>query len=634
MRTLGIFTSVLFVLGSILKPLPALAKLAGVADLPYVVELDKSEVRVEKDGRYRLIRETLVRVVNDQGRESQSVQTLSFNSRAQSFRVIEAATLNGPPEKVIRTPVPKSDIEIKEVGEMSQAFDSIKQASLSFPAVQIGSRLKLKYEIYNKEVALKDFFSMGFSISGEYIEHFQFSVQSQIPLFMALHDPQKQLMSKGVVKKGNVYQLNVYSTSPISTVIVQEENPFFRTDRVPTVSISSLPDWTSYAKEMIPVHEKLLAAPLPPALKEIQKKAELEKNSIDQIQRVASSLAQEFRYFGDWRRRHGGYIPRSLAEISTSRYGDCKDLSLAATAIFRALGFKSNLAWVFRGDLAPSETAYKLPVDTSFNHAISRVEVDGQVFWIDATNPVAYARGVFPDIADRPAYVLDTQHARMDRTPELKPEGAIYKSKLNYEFQDDESVKVSGEVTLAGRTAISLTARAFYAPVEQVNYDLIRALSGNQKTSDTLVGDFDRGSRIVQDTTIPVKFTLAETGLRTTAGLGFPLYRDDTAGRLLVETKDRVSDIYLDTPGQSDTVMEFLNVKRVGSKSLECDLKSEWADFARKVTGTARGVEVHDTIAVRKSTIPFEVLNQSKFQAFQDQLRVCFNRAALIIEKR
>jgi transglutaminase-like putative cysteine protease len=631
MKTISVL---LTVLGALFPSVPAFAKLAGVADLPYIIESDFTTVTVEPSGQYKLIRDTVFRIVNDQGRESQSVQTLTFNSRAQTFKILEAATLNGPPEKVVRTNVPKTDIEIKEIGEMSQAFDSIKQAAVSYPAVQIGSRLKLRYEIYNREVALKNFWSMGFSVAGDYIEKFEFKVQSKLPLNVRVHDLENRLTQSSAKASNGLYTVTVSSKVPIATTATQEENPFMRSDRVPSVSLSTLPDWSNYAKEMIPVHEKLLSKPLPPVLEEIRKKAELEKTPIEKIQRVAATIAQEFRYFGDWRRRHGGYVPRSLDEIATSRYGDCKDLSLIATAIYRALGFNANLSWIYRGDIAPADSAYEIPVDTSFNHAISRVEAEGKVYWIDATNPVAYARGVFPDIADRPAFVLSAKGAKLDRTPALTAQDAAYDSKLTYEFQGDETVKVSGDVTLGGRTAIGLTARAFYSPVEAVNYDLIRALANNQKVSDTYVGDFDRGTRIVHDTTVPVKFTLAETGLRTSAGSGFPLYRDDSVGRLLVETKERISDIYLDSPTTSRAVMQFLNVKKIGKNSLDCALKSEWADFSRQVKDTNQGVEVTDVITVKKSVVPVEVLERPEFLKFQDALRVCFNRAAVIVGKR
>lgn len=613
---------------------PALAKLASPGDLPYVVERDATEMTVQASGEYRMVRESLIRIANDQGRESQSVQSLQFNSRSQTLRIIEAATLNGPPEKAVKTVVPARDIEIKEIGEMSQAFDSIKQASLSYPNVQVGSRLLLKYELINKEVALKNFWSVGFSVAGDYIEKFEFRVRSKLPLHVNVRDGEKRLAQTPVSKKNGWNELRVYSTSAIATQTIQEEFPFLRPERIPAISVSSLPDWSNYAREMIPVHERLLAPKLPPLLEDIKKKADLEKTSVDKIQRVMALVAQEFRYFGDWRRRHGGYVPRSLNEIATSRYGDCKDLSLAVTAIYRALGYKAHLAWIYRGDISPSESTYKIPVDTSFNHAVAKVEADGQTFWIDATNPVAYARGVFPDIADRPAFVLNPQAPKLERTPALKAEDAVYSSDLSYALQDDDTVKVSGEAGLAGRLAIGLTARAFYSPVDVVNYELIRTLANNGKVTDTFVGGFDRGTRIVQDIKIPVRFTLSETGLRTSAGIGFPLMRDDSVSRLLSETKDRVSDIHLESPATSRSIIRLLNVRKVGSLSLDCAIENEFASFKREVKEAERGVTIADTVVVKKSVVPVEVLSTAAFEKFQDGLRSCFNRAAVVLEKR
>jgi hypothetical protein len=615
-------------------PVVASAKFASIGDLPYVIESDSTDITVEASGKSTLIRDVMVRIVNDQGRESQSVQTLSFNSRAQTFKIIEAATLNGPPGKFIRSLVPKKDIEVKEVGEMSQSFDSIKQAGLSFPKVTIGSRIHLKYEMKNVEVPIKGFYSAGMSISGDNIEKFRLRVHSKLPLYYNVRDELKRLAHSLTPTKNGWFELDVHSTSPITTVITQEENSFVRPERVPAISISTLPDWKQYGRDLIPVHEALLAKPLPPVLEEIKKKAALQKNPIDQIQSVAASMAQEFRYFGDWRRIHGGYVPRSLIEISDSRYGDCKDLALSVTAIFRALGYKSNMAWIFRGDIAPPPAAYELPVDSDFNHAISRVEIEGKAYWVDATNPVAYARGVATDIADRPAFVIYPDGGKLDRTPPMKPEDSRFESHLAYEFQDDGSLVASGQIKLGGKQAIGLTARAFYSPVESVNYDLIHSLANNGKVIDSSVGDFERGSRIVQDLTIPVKFKLAESGLRTSAGLGYPLFRDDSVGRLLVETKDRVSDLYIETPNTSKTTIDLLNVKLVGKTSLDCDLHSDFIDLKRSVMPIKNGVSITDTVGVKKTIVTNTELQGSDFLKFQTAVRVCFNRAAVILEKR
>jgi hypothetical protein len=619
---------------AIFVSLCAQAKLATNGDLPYVIEFDHTEINVEADGQSTLTREVMIRINNDQGREAQSVQSLSFNSRAQRFKILQAETLNGPPGKVVHSPVPKGDIEIKEVGEMSQAFDSLKSAGLSFPKVGVGSRIHMKYELKNVEVPIKGFWSAGFSVSGENIEDFKLHIVSKIALYDNVRDDQNRFAHKMTKLKSGGSEFALQSKSPLFTIPVQEESPFFRPDRVPSVSVSSLPDWTHYGSTLIPIHESILSKTLPLLLKEIRDQAEVAKTPVERIQAVAAGIAQSFRYFGDWRRRHGGYLPRTLNEISESRYGDCKDLAMVATAIFRSLGYKSNLTWIYRGEMSPPKGAYEFPVDTSFNHAISRVEVDGKVYFVDATNPVAYAQGVYADIADRPAFVLYADGGKLEHTPALQPKDSSFTSHLAYEFQSDGSMVASGTVALAGRQAIGLTARAFYAPVEAVNYDIIRSIANNGKVLDSMVGDFDRGSRIVKDVSIPVKFRLSESGLTTSAGIGYPLFRDDSVGRLLVDVKDRISDLYIENPNITKTTIDLLNVRRVGDVSLDCSFKTDYLEAARKVSDLKNGVSIEDTVIVKQAIVPSSVLQSAEFAKFQASLRTCFNRAAVILQKR
>jgi hypothetical protein len=615
-----------------LLSMPSHAKIAAVSDLPFIIEHDRVEITVEADGRSRMVRDVVVRINNDQGRESQSVQSLSFNSRAQKFTLIEAATLNGPPDKAVKSPVPKKDVEIKETGELSQAFDSIKQVALSYPQVKVGSRLVFKYAIETREIPLKNFWSMGLVLANEAVEDFRLNVKSKLPLHHVLNDAEGRLRLESS-KKNDIHEMTFSSKAPLMGITTQEEYPFFRPEHTLGLWLSSAPDWKAYARDMIPVHESLLSKPLPKVLQEIRDKAALEKTTQAKIEKVASSIAQEFRYFGDWRRRHGGYVPRSLQEIADSRYGDCKDLSLISTAIFRSLGFKSDMAWIYRGEVAPAKIAYQLPVDGSFNHAIARIEAD-QVYWVDATNPVVFARGVQADIGGRPAFVLDPKGGRLEETPKLEASGATDLTKLAYDVQPDGTLKVEGFLRLGGRVSIGLTARAFYSPVETVNYDIIRAVSNGGKLLDSTVGGFDRGTRVVKDLEVPVKFSLADIGLRTSAGFGFPLMRPDVASSLLVETKDRASDLYLEVPGISRTELEVRGVRKVGRTSLDCDLKSEYADLKRIVRETDKGVAISDTVEVKSAIVPNETLRSKEFVQFQRNLRECFNRAAVILERR
>ncbi|MES2854698.1 MAG: transglutaminase domain-containing protein, partial [Bdellovibrionota bacterium] len=254
----------------------------------------------------------------------------------------------------------------------------------------------------------------------------------------------------------------------------QEESPYFDPSSEMGLWVSTQSDWSKYASALIPVHEALVSEKLPGIVDEIATEAATKKTDLEKIEFVAARVAQEFRYFGDWRRRHGGYIPRSLGEIAQSRYGDCKDLSLVVTAVYRALGMKADLAWIWRGEIAPPKMTYELPIDTAFNHAVARVETGGNEYWVDATNPVSYARTPWPDIAGRQAFLLDAKNPRLVSTPALSSKASSYITRMRFTLKKDDTFAVNGDIELKERAAIGLNARAFYQPLETVNYEIIR----------------------------------------------------------------------------------------------------------------------------------------------------------------
>lgn len=81
----------------------------------------------------------------------------------------------------------------------------------------------------------------------------------------------------------------------------------------------------------------------------------------------------------------GGYRPRSVETIWSTRYGDCKDGSVLLTAVLRRLGIDAVCALVntaFGDDLQNAP-----PNPLSFNHCIVRARVDGRTLWLDSTLP-------------------------------------------------------------------------------------------------------------------------------------------------------------------------------------------------------------------------------------------------------
>jgi hypothetical protein len=253
---------------------------------------------------------------------------------------------------------------------------------------------------------------------------------------------------------------------------------------------------------------------------------------------------------------------------------------------------------------------------------------------MDPTNPVAYARHVPADIAGRPAFVLRLKNPGIEMIPELSSESFRVEKDLVYQYQKDRTLRVNGKLRVSGRAAIPLTQKSFYQSVESVKYDVIHSMSFGYKMLSYEVGEFAPASRLVRDLQIPFRFTLADIGVRTSAGYGFLLMREPFVDKILKDTKGRMSDLQIETPGVWVNREEVVGFRRVGESNLDCDLQSEWMNASRVVSETSTGVVSSDRIEVLKEVIPNEDLHSPEFEQFQSRLRECFFRAAIIIEPR
>ena len=79
----------------------------------------------------------------------------------------------------------------------------------------------------------------------------------------------------------------------------------------------------------------------------------------------------------------GGFKPRSISDIWSSRYGDCKDASHLLTVILGRLNVGACPALV--NTVTGRGLDKALPNVTAFDHCIVRAEIDGRVWWLDAT---------------------------------------------------------------------------------------------------------------------------------------------------------------------------------------------------------------------------------------------------------
>lgn len=108
-------------------------------------------------------------------------------------------------------------------------------------------------------------------------------------------------------------------------------------------------------------------------------------SSVDDFDRTTKALdfvQQEIRYFGT-QLGPNSHRPFSPAKVLQQRFGDCKDKTLLLLSLLKRLGIAGEPVLVstvqrdFVSDLLPSPLV--------FDHVIARVELQGRVFWLDAT---------------------------------------------------------------------------------------------------------------------------------------------------------------------------------------------------------------------------------------------------------
>lgn len=610
--------------------LTAEARVATPEDVGSVIEFDRRRIDVKADGKYHFKAEYQIRITNESGRDQLSEQPLAYNAGASKLRVLAARVIS-PDGKV--HDVPKTNIETRDVGENIKFFDQQKQVVISFPNVRIGSRLFVSYEIRFDEVPVPGQFSATYSASGANVDSMSMEIISDKPLHLWRNDPEESFAFEAE-KTGKRFSYKARSVKPMVFAVADEEFHGVDPGRETMFAYSSVKLWSEYAPSIAKEIEGLTAAKLPTSLQKILSSVDRNVPVVDQLNRVTAMMSEDFRYFGDWRRRNGTHLPRTLEEIAASRYGDCKDLSLVAAALYRALGFKAYQAWIYRGNEPLNPLAYGLPTDQLFNHAVTYVEAGGKTFWVDPTNAVSFAQGVFIDIAERPAFVLNPANPSLVQTPSMNASESEWNTDIRLEVAKNGEVRGKGQVRASGRMAITMTTNNFFSSNESNDYWLVRAVSQSERAESFKVGEYERRSRIVGDLTIDIEYLLADIGLRTSAGFGFPLNRDWIVDAVLVDTRNRQSAIWLDAPRVSVQRYEIVNVKKVGGENLNCSIDSPWAVFSRKVQGTSRGVVVTDRVESRRRLIPFVDHQSPEFSQLQKKVRDCFYRSAVVLRSR
>lgn len=215
-------------------------------------------------------------------------------------------------------------------------------------------------------------------------------------------------------------------------------DPLAPAETAPRLLLSTFADWGAFAAWYGRIIRE--ADQLTPELRaksdELTRGAASDREKVERVYRYVTGLRYVAVPLGV-----NSHRPHAAANVLKNGFGDCKDKANLLNALLRAQGVAADLVLVPR-----FAQAYPEAPGAGFNHAISRVALDGAHLYLDSTDPDARFGLLPPGDPGRRVLVIDGKTAALTELPSPRPE--------------DHRVVVSGALSAAeGGLAGTLTVR-------------------------------------------------------------------------------------------------------------------------------------------------------------------------------
>lgn len=359
------------------------------------------EVKLNQDGSWKSQEYVAIRVNNADAARDYGRIKIAYNHYYTSMSLDFANTLNKQNEL---KPVLESAIQNRVTGDGQDFYSDRSEFVFSLPDIAPGSVIEFQYSIESKVIALEGLYStrvipFWFQSTAandgwraDFVHHHEFTIQ--YPKSVAF---QKQPYSTFDAKEKQKSNGDFYVSKWVSKKVKAIKHEVYIDNSealVPQLRLSTLSDWSSINDwTWEKVEDKFI---LDQKLQEVVKQLPVTAASSKQekIEAVYEYLQDNIRYVFAHIGR-GGYEPHFPRETLEAGYGDCKDQSVLATALLRALGVTAYPALIETPRAGDSDAGI---VDLIFDHMIVHIPAQegAETRWLDTTGD----RGLFPGVSN------------------------------------------------------------------------------------------------------------------------------------------------------------------------------------------------------------------------------------------
>ena len=559
-------------------------------------------------------------ILTNNGREMLSRIDFSFPETDQ-LEIIDAQSTQ-PGAKPVA--LAQSQIDTRMAPNPDKGFLRASQTSIAFPNLRIGTRLTYTVREHTMAKPLMEHFHylMTFGPSPARSDAFKTTFTAEQPIVWRSELMENFTFTPSADNK----TLVIEQKKPLFVNYINEAgNAYIR--QIPRVEIGSSSQVQDHFGSLAKRYNDIVSARLPAsAAKTVSGLKNLPP--AQQVSGLMQYIHDQYRYMGDWRATDRGYVPFTLSEIEDRGYGDCKDLSVLLTAMLKASGINAHTSWVSRGT---NPMGLLLPGTSAANHAIVRAEVDGQVWWLDPTNPVFLPGRSMPDIQNRWALVIGADgKVSEDHIPEEQPSLSMEVKKYEH-FNREGQARTTAEIAMGQMTLMQLS----YADTD----------SGVSATDLNLCNHFGKeisDCKITRENTgfvVPERYRVHATltNLRSLENLSGqhiykPAFMSDRWDTLMnYRRTGHLADLYMADP-EKMTYDITLSGARVGKDIKTCKVNSPWFDMELSGKRSKNEYRYLYSVTQKHSWLSHDEIMSAPFEAMLQQARDCNENMQQVVQ--
>lgn len=416
---------------------------AAAAIAPFEIVKNHIDVEVASDGSYVETRETVAKVLTEQGAQAIRQITLSYTQQFQSIDISEAYTLKANGTRVDV----KKDSVLRGYGATSSpGFQDLKTQTIIFPNLEVGDQVVLATVLHQYIPWFGDQFMETFTFS-QRIPTQDVTVAISAPATLPLQFDVLGMKDDPPATLGKTTRRVWHYSNAVATTIEQGAVDEF--DTGPRIVVSSFRDYKSFAEVYAGLWKDRSA--ITPPIRELA----------DQLTSGIKGEREQARAIYEWVSQHiayvnivlgaGGFIPHRASDVLTNRFGDCKDHVILLQALLAAKGIESSPVLINAG------TRFSLPTAASpaaFNHLITYIPK--WKLYLDSTARVA-PFGVLPFVdSGKPVVRIGSRDTA--RTPVSTSADASVTAIETVDVSATGDTKGDSHVTAIGSPATDLRA--------------------------------------------------------------------------------------------------------------------------------------------------------------------------------